>query len=155
MAHGQSMQFYWQSIEMVSLIGGFICISYYLCQENFSQLYGILFLYFCFHFSFSGRKLENANSFLFCLLLVSLLSTLTRMLSTSKTDVFFCFCHLFPTLLSCLSVFLFLQNLNKEPTESKWKPAMQGRGGKGGRGFFSSRNYSHGKYYSLSPTSYM
>lgn len=35
------------------------------------------------------------------------------------------------------------ENLNKEPAESRWKPGMQGRGSKGGRGSSSSRNNSH------------
>ncbi|XP_071736703.1 GBF-interacting protein 1-like [Rutidosis leptorrhynchoides] len=34
---------------------------------------------------------------------------------------------------------------NKESTEPRWKPGMQGRGNRGGRGNYSSRHVSHGK----------
>lgn len=35
------------------------------------------------------------------------------------------------------------ENANKESIESRWKPGMQGRGIRGGRGNYSSRNKSH------------
>lgn len=42
------------------------------------------------------------------------------------------------------SYFMFQQS-NKEPADTKWKPASQGRGGRGGgRGNYSSRHVSHG-----------
>ncbi|KAM7503796.1 hypothetical protein LguiB_002700 [Lonicera macranthoides] len=35
------------------------------------------------------------------------------------------------------------ENLSKEPAESRWKPGMQGRGNRGGRGNYLSRQMSH------------
>ncbi|KAJ0111342.1 hypothetical protein Patl1_01803 [Pistacia atlantica] len=40
-------------------------------------------------------------------------------------------------------VILLLQNVNREPAESRWRPGSQGRGSRGGRANFSSRYTSH------------
>lgn len=44
--------------------------------------------------------------------------------------------------------FLLLQNVNREPAESRWRPALQGRGSSGGRANFSSHYPSRGKQIS-------
>lgn len=45
-------------------------------------------------------------------------------------------------------LFLLLQNVKREPVESRWRPGSQGRGSRGGRSNFLSRYTSHGKQMS-------